>query len=41
MLPGVLIVPIARRSANAGTSGSTITAGSFPVNTFQRDRSVG
>src|SRR5258708_823924 len=29
MLPGVLIVPIARRSATVGTSGSTITAGSF------------
>jgi hypothetical protein len=37
MLPGVLIVPIARRSANVGTSGSTTTAGSFPV-TLKGDR---
>ena len=31
ILPGVLIAPIATRSANDGTSGSTCTPGSFPL----------
>src|SRR5208282_473481 len=31
MLPGVLIAPIATRSAKVGTSGNTRTPGNFPL----------